>query len=38
MEGDACGSPAELIGNLRERLETSERRKTGTEAGFGKFQ
>jgi len=34
VDGDTCGSPAELTGNLRERLEERERRKTGTEAGF----
>ena len=36
VEGDGCGSPAELMGNLRERLEASERRKTGIESGLGK--
>jgi hypothetical protein len=36
--GDACGSPAELIGNLRERLDASERRNTGTESGLGEVQ
>jgi hypothetical protein len=35
VEGDVWGSPAELMGNLRERLEASERRKTGTESGWG---
>jgi len=37
-DGGACGSPAELTGNLRERLDASERRKVETESGLGKVQ
>lgn len=32
--GDANGSPAAVMGNLRERVEARERRNTGTVAGY----
>lgn len=33
-DGDANGSPAAVMGNLRERVEARERRNTGTVAGY----
>jgi hypothetical protein len=32
--GDANGSPAAMMGNLRESVEARERRNTGTVAGY----